>query len=97
MHQYVNDNQCILTSSDSTTAQSWKLSPQSAIFLSRNEHLVLACKIWKNENRDNAWVLILYVFALCNFAIYRESLDLEPKYACIVPHTLLDIASIVHP
>ena len=35
--------------------------------------------------------------SLARFAICGESFDLEPKYACIMDHTLLDAASIVHP
>ena len=34
---------------------------------------------------------------LHGFVICGESLDLEPKYARIVAHTLLDAASVVHP
>ena len=36
---------------------------------------------------------MLYIRSLHGFVICRESLNLEPKYACIVAHMLFDTAS----
>ena len=39
----------------------------------------------------------IFIRSLHDFATYGESLDLEPKYVRIVPHTLSDAASTVRP